>query len=191
MDDCSLAVAVEDVYPQSTTGGTTYVPSTQSILKNDLVPCGKQASVRVVKQPSFGTVNLAQDGSFSYTSTASPAPKDDSWVYELECNGLVSAWPLLCSLHNMQCKTTLTNLTDVVTASHVRNELEAAVTHTILQRCLSACATSSCVRGDNCFCSAYSLCTDMTATLPVCLLACRPPQQQLSCQCLPQHLTTP
>lgn len=56
-----------------------------------MVPCGSKATIRVVNDPKDGDVAVKDDGSFSYV------PRDpqraDSFVYEVNCNGLVSHMP--------------------------------------------------------------------------------------------------
>lgn len=79
---------MEDTYPQTTNGATTVIPSTEGILTNDIVPCGKDAVVAVVTPPTFGKVVVAGDGSFSYSPYGTP--RDDAFQYSVTCNGLVS-----------------------------------------------------------------------------------------------------
>ena len=83
-------VAVPDQYTQAPTGDTV-VPAAAGILANDTVPCGSAATVRVVTPPAHGTVtSIANDGSYTYSPDDPLFPVDDSFVYELNCNGLVS-----------------------------------------------------------------------------------------------------
>lgn len=80
-------LATPKTFPQAKTGPTT-VPA-PGALTGDSVPCGSAATIRVVSGPSAGSVVLSQNGSFVYTPVASPGA-NDSFVYEINCNGLVS-----------------------------------------------------------------------------------------------------
>lgn len=88
--------AVDDTYPQAPTGDTV-VTAANGILKNDNVPCGPDATITVVTPPAHGTLTAIArkqqsrrraEGSFTYKPTG-PALMDDSFVYEVNCNGLV------------------------------------------------------------------------------------------------------
>lgn len=78
--------ASDDTFVQSTSGPTTIPKST--ILSNDVVPCGTQATITPVTDPLYGTVTQKSDGSFVYTPTG--VRKTDNFDYEVTCNGLTS-----------------------------------------------------------------------------------------------------
>lgn len=91
--------AVDDTYPLVVNGPTT-IPAATGVLLNDSVPCGDAVTIRVVIDPVNGTINSwsarkarlvgATKGGFTYTPDNLAAPSDDSFVYEINCNGLVS-----------------------------------------------------------------------------------------------------
>lgn len=81
--------AVDDSYTQSADGlpVDVFFPG---ILANDSVPCGSDAILSVVTVPKYGLLtSFTNDGSFSYTP-ATP-PRDDSFVYEIECPGGITS----------------------------------------------------------------------------------------------------
>ncbi|RFF29820.1 tandem-95 repeat protein [Wenzhouxiangella sediminis] len=59
-------VAVDDSYTTGF-GEVLNVPGTQGLLVNDLDPDGDSINVQSIEAPSFGTLNIATDGSFTYT----------------------------------------------------------------------------------------------------------------------------
>jgi hypothetical protein len=83
----SAPKAVNDAYPQDPLG-VTEIPAQDGILGNDVVPCGEQATVKVVTNPRHGSVDVRDDGSFAYTPGA--VQKADSFQYVVICNGVVS-----------------------------------------------------------------------------------------------------
>ena len=80
-------VARDDAFPQ-TLGGPTAVPP-PGLLGNDSVPCGPEVKIKLVNPPQFGTVTINRNGGLVYTPGAQQ--RDDSLVYEINCNGLVGA----------------------------------------------------------------------------------------------------
>ena len=78
-------VAVDDTFPQELSGPTV-VPA-PGMLDNDEVPCGAQATIKLISGPTKGSVALNNDGSFTYTPKGSPA--DDQFVYQVTCYGKV------------------------------------------------------------------------------------------------------
>lgn len=79
-------VAVDDTYGQAKSGDTV-ITTTNSILKNDSVPCGSEAKVTLVQGPSHGTIlSITNQGAFTYRP-APPSPLDDMFVYSVDCNG--------------------------------------------------------------------------------------------------------
>lgn len=78
--------AVDDIFLQPASGPTTIPKS--GILANDTVPCGNTATIRVISDPTSGSVVVKNDGSFVYTPVGTPAP--DKFTYEVDCNGYVS-----------------------------------------------------------------------------------------------------
>lgn len=120
-----LAVAVDDTYPLAATGDTV-IPAASGILANDNVPCGSAATITVVTPPAHGTLTAIArsakrraEGSFTYKPTG--APVADSFVYEVDCNGLMSR---ACSKHcHYKCvghrKDGLSTPHDITTDVHV------------------------------------------------------------------------
>lgn len=85
-------VAVPDTFPQSLSGPTT-VPG-PGVLTNDTVPCGTAATIKVISNPKSGTVQMNNNGSFTYVPSG--APTADSFVYEVTCFGKVRASDHAC-----------------------------------------------------------------------------------------------
>lgn len=79
-------VAVDDTFTQKVGAPTqVYAPG---MLKNDDVPCGDQATIKVVTPPQHGSITaIADDGSFTYTP-GSPQ-ESEQIVYEVNCLGKV------------------------------------------------------------------------------------------------------
>lgn len=76
--------AVDDVFPQPLTGPTSF--SLQDILRNDSVPCGSKAVVRIAEDPSFGTIT-AQGDQITYNPSLAQNVFD-SFKYSIECEGV-------------------------------------------------------------------------------------------------------
>jgi hypothetical protein len=83
-------LAVDDTYGQAKSGDTV-IGTTNSILKNDSIPCGSEAKVSLVQGPSHGTiVTITNQGAFTYRPNPPGVPLDDKFVYIVECNGEMS-----------------------------------------------------------------------------------------------------
>lgn len=98
------AVAVDDRYILEPSGDTMVAPG-DGILKNDTVPCGTAVTIRVVKQPTHGTLSSPpsrkaalkhkaarrmEGGGFTYSPNDPSAPVDDMYTYEIRCGDQVS-----------------------------------------------------------------------------------------------------
>lgn len=80
------AILTPDTIQQDPSGVTVVLPP--GILANDAIPCGTEANVTVVTPPRYGSVVLIPGGGFNYTSSI--PPKEDSWEYQVECDGIKS-----------------------------------------------------------------------------------------------------
>lgn len=77
-------LAVDDAFPQPLTAPTTF--TVQDVLRNDSVPCGNKAFVRVAEDPSFGTISIK---GLQITYNPSNAVNVlDSFTYTIECPGV-------------------------------------------------------------------------------------------------------
>lgn len=74
---------------QAPGGAPTTIPA-PGVRSNDSIPCGQAATIRVVSNPTAGSVTLNKDGSFTYVPTPTSTPVTDSFQYEINCNGMVS-----------------------------------------------------------------------------------------------------
>ena len=66
------------------------------MLTNDTVPCGALAVLTVTSQPAHGTVVLNRNGGFQYTPSVPGQRLDDSFKYEINCNGQVGSHVAKC-----------------------------------------------------------------------------------------------
>jgi len=80
-------VAVGDTFPQAPTGPTS-IPG-PGVLGNDTVPCNGSATIVVVTPPKAGNLTLNNNGSFVYVPSGTP--QDDSFVYEIRCQGNITS----------------------------------------------------------------------------------------------------
>jgi hypothetical protein len=85
-DPAAPAKLTPDIIQQDPSGVTVVSPP--GILANDEIPCGTEANVTVVTPPRYGSVVLIAGGGFNYTSSI--PPKEDSWEYQVDCNGIKS-----------------------------------------------------------------------------------------------------
>jgi len=76
-------VAADDDYLVDPTVGTLTVAAAQGVLANDVDPDGDVLSATLLTGPSFGALNLAADGGFTYTPSAAFAGAD-SFTYTVD-----------------------------------------------------------------------------------------------------------